>query len=739
MMRPSAGASDMAQLLNQRYQFLQSLGVNGSGQTVLVGDTQKDGHPPCVLKQLRLPSSNPTTLEFSLRLLKNEAERLKRIGHHPQIPQILDYFYEGQSFYLVEEYVAGRSVAMDWATGQLFGEVQVVRLLREILPILEFSHQNGVIHRCLKPDSILRRQSDRKIMLVGFGAFREIRNQILRQQGQTGPVLNTNSTAYIAPEQAIGKAQPNSDLYALGVMVIQSLTGQSAQDVVQITTDEDSTTWESKLTISASLVAVLKKMVHPNAQQRYAAAADALDALETIALLTTTNGSTRSANSNGHRLHQTQPPVNGHRPSRSSTASISASPKLPAQPPPPPPRSPAPQPTPTSFPHEGAAVPPVWHQHLAQSLQSSIAQALRRRSSEPADTVTDTEPPEVSAPETTTQPHRVASGSGRWMGGLAIVMLLAIAGLVTTARIPQRLLSAYWRNQGQTASQQEDWSAALTAYNRALDWQPDRGTTHYERGQVHQALGDRQAALEDFSIAIERRSRLDQAYYQRANVRFNLGDYEGALSDFGQALQANPDSVKAYVNRGNTYAALGQEPQALEDFNQAIALDETLAPAYVSRCLSRSNLDDHEGALTDCNRAINLRPTHTFAYQNRGLVRRRLGDAQGAIADYNIAIELDNQDPEPFYNRGLARTELGDLAGAIDDFSAALELDPDHLLAYYDRGLTHAEQGNLPAAKTDLQEAAQRCLESSRLLCYQDAQQALQDLDGIASTPETES
>lgn len=709
----------MAQLLNQRYQFIQSLGVGSLGRTVLAGDTQKPGHPPCVLKELPLPSSNPKTLEFSLVLLKKKADHLRNVGKHPQIPQILDYFYEDQSFYLVEEYVQSTSLANKLADGQSLPPQQVIQLLQAVLPILDFIHQQGVIHRSLRPNSVLYRQSDQEIVLAGFGIFKEIHYQIFRQQGQSSPPLTNEVTAYIAPEQAIGKPIPTSDIYALGVIAMQALTGQTAQEIVQISTTPRETPWEKLWVESSSLLDVLKKMIHPSAGRRYQSATAVLNALEPLATLTHI-ATPKNGSLNGHHRNgkvQDEATLSG-----SESLSTSSPPE---KRPPPPPRSPRSKRIRTKV--QGPQV----------NEKDRNTDAIAASSPTPSSKPTPDTPSTHASEAPTDSPMRKTPTRLRMMG-LGLLILFLTGGLLMYLRVPHKILGGYWLNQGLAQGEQGDWQTALESYNQALRWQPDNATLHYEKGKAHKSLEDRQAALDAFSTAIAKDPQLEEAHYQRANVRYSMGDYEGAATDFDAALAVNPDNIKAYVNRGNTQAALGNEPQALADYNQAIERDEDFAPAYLSRCLSRSNLDDHTGALEDCNRAINLRPTHTFAYLNRGLVRRRLNDHEGAIADYNIAIELDDQDPEPFYNRGLARQDLGDLPGAIADFSAALELDPEHLMVYYDRGQAHAESGDMTAAQQDLKEAAQRCLSEGRLICYQDAQQAIQSLTPVSPTPKSD-
>ncbi|MFP4007246.1 MAG: tetratricopeptide repeat protein [Spirulinaceae cyanobacterium] len=316
-----------------------------------------------------------------------------------------------------------------------------------------------------------------------------------------------------------------------------------------------------------------------------------------------------------------------------------------------------------------------------------------------------------------------------WRWGIGAVVLGSAIAVLMGIQMPQRLTSRYFSHRGQTAAESDRPQIALNAYNRALQLHPNNTTALYQRGLTHDRLGNTTAALEDFTQAIQQGSTSIEAYYQRGNLRLQLGDYQGAIADYTQALELNPNYTQAYVNRGNAQASLGNERQATQDYTKAIEQDGNFAAAYLNRCLSRSNLGDHFGAVEDCTKAINLRPTHPYAYQNRGLARRRVGDFQGAIMDYNTAIELNPEDAaDPYYNRGLARYDLGDTQGAINDFSIAIELNEDHVLAYYDRARLWLEQGDRARAISDFQIAATRCLELSRIGCYEDAQYQLNEL-----------
>lgn len=688
----------MAQLIHQRYQFIQTLGAKNNGQVTLVGDTQQAGHPSYVLRQMHLPLKNPRQREFCLLLLHKQAQKLAQLSYDASVAHLRDHFVDGDYFYLVEEYIPGYSLEQKLSAGKRYSAKQAWQLVQELLKILEFVHSHDVIHRNIKPDRIIYRQTDHRIVLVGFGFFREIIYQTARQQALTALPLDPSVTAYMAPEQVAGKSQPNTDLYSVGLIAIQALTGLDAATIAQSLTPEMPAVpaWATKLALTPSAIAFLKKLAQPSLAQRYRSATAALQSMSPAGLL----GSSLPPSS--PPAAQLAPPLDPPPNGQSPPVRVKGKPL----PPPPKPASSLVPVTPARpLPAKATAAAPT-APVSTESLAPTIAASPAR---------TEPKPPRR-------QPPRVIWGLG--VLGLTVLVILLVG------QVPQRLVALYWLTRGAQHQAAADWDGALTAYDRVLDWRPGQPQAYFHRGQVYQSLGDNQAALDDLTTAIAtENAHTAQAYYQRGNIRFAVGDYEGALADYTATLEREPTHAKAHVNRGTVYAALGKEPHALADYNQAVALAPDFAPAYLNRCLSRSNLGDQEGAIADCNQAINLRPTHPLAYQNRGLARRRLGDFQGAIADYNVAIELDAQDADPFYNRGLARQDLGDFQGAIADFTAAMVLDPEHVLVYYDRGLAYRATGQLELARRDLQAAAQHCLELGRVRCYEDARYALTTLD----------
>ncbi|MEO3707182.1 serine/threonine-protein kinase [Trichormus azollae] len=267
----------IGKLLDHRYQVIRILATGGFGQTYIAQDTRRPGNPICVVKHLRSASTDPKIFETAKRLFNNEAETLEKLGNHDQIPRLLAYLDENQEFFLVQEYIDGHTLSEELIPGQPWSESQVMQMLLEVLGILEFVHQQGVIHRDVKPDNIIRRSCDYRLVLVDFGAVKQLRSPLVTVAAQTSATVAIGTPGYMPTEQGQGKPRPNSDIYSLGIIGIQTLTGVPAKQL-----QEDPNTgeilWQHFLPVNYHLAEILSKMVRYHFKDRYQTATEALQA-----------------------------------------------------------------------------------------------------------------------------------------------------------------------------------------------------------------------------------------------------------------------------------------------------------------------------------------------------------------------------------------------------------------------------------------------------------------------------
>ena len=265
---------------NNRYKIITSLAMGGMGQTYIVEDTEHPHTRKCVLKQLKPANADAHFFSTAQRLFKTEAEKLKILGNHPQIPQLLDEFEEDGEFYIVQEFIDGHTLSQEMPLGQRWSEPQVIALLEDLLLILEFIHAQGVIHRDIKPDNIIRRSQDHKLVLIDFGAVKQIRLQTTTT-GLISQTVGIGTMGYMPMEQASGKPVPSSDIYALGMVAIQALTGLLPS---QLRNDNRTgeLVWKDQAEASEELVNILENMTRVFYTQRYKSATSVLQKLAPI-------------------------------------------------------------------------------------------------------------------------------------------------------------------------------------------------------------------------------------------------------------------------------------------------------------------------------------------------------------------------------------------------------------------------------------------------------------------------
>jgi CHASE2 domain-containing sensor protein/tRNA A-37 threonylcarbamoyl transferase component Bud32 len=271
--------------IGSRYQIIQIHAAGGFGETYIAEDTKRPGQPKCVVKKLSPASSQPKHLALARRLFEREAETLEKLGkQHDQIPQLLAYFEEETEFYLVQEFIEGHPLNQELPLGHQLPETQVLGIMREVLQILGFVHSQSVIHRDIKPSNLIRRDRDNRLVLIDFGAVKGL--QVVGDAENISDLtIGIGTQGYMAPEQQAGHPQFNSDIYAVGMMGVQMLTGISPSQLPRHA-DTGEIDWLDKTHASVALVEVVQKMIAYHYKQRFQSTEQVLQDLKKLSLHT---------------------------------------------------------------------------------------------------------------------------------------------------------------------------------------------------------------------------------------------------------------------------------------------------------------------------------------------------------------------------------------------------------------------------------------------------------------------
>ena len=268
-------------LLVGRYRVIEVLGKGGLGQTYIAIDQHQPSRPKCAVKLLKPASKDSSFLPIARRLFVTEAEILEKLGRHDQIPQLLAYFEEKKEFFIIQDYIEGHTLGAELPLGHRWTENKVILMLQDVLKTLEFVHSYGVIHRDIKPNNLIRRDKDGKIVLIDFGAVKQVGDsRITTKVPLTPKTISIGTQGYMPTEQARGKPRLNSDIYALGMIGIQALTGIDPFNLEENIDGE--VIWRNYAQVSDKLAAILNQMVRYHFRDRYQSTTEVLQELESL-------------------------------------------------------------------------------------------------------------------------------------------------------------------------------------------------------------------------------------------------------------------------------------------------------------------------------------------------------------------------------------------------------------------------------------------------------------------------
>jgi len=262
-------------MLGDRYRPIHCIGAGGMGRTFLAVD-QHRLDTPCVIKQFIDLKQAGGQRDKLIQLFKQEAIRLRDLGKHPSIPDLLAFFAQEGRLYLVQDFVNGQDLLKELQKEGLFNEEKVRKILTDLLPVLEFVHSKKVIHRDIKPANIIR-DKEGNLVLIDFGVAKELTNTTLNSPGTI-----VGTAAYASPEQLQGMAFPASDIYALGATCIRLLTGafkkpDGSDELFDVMNMQWK--WQHRTSVSENLAQVLDKCVEYRVGDRYQSATEVLNAL----------------------------------------------------------------------------------------------------------------------------------------------------------------------------------------------------------------------------------------------------------------------------------------------------------------------------------------------------------------------------------------------------------------------------------------------------------------------------
>lgn len=658
------------QLVGGRYSITSYLGGKEGVETYLANNLHRQYQSPCLIKQFDLPHGDD---ESKIKLeshIVEELSVLERLGYHEQIPQLWDHFTENDQFYLVQEYIQGKNLT-EITVQQYLSPSQVMQILDSTLSVLQFIHQNRVIHRNIKPSNLIIREPDQQVIITDFGLLPEIQSKSMMSLDNQ----NLERQNYWSPEQTAGRPTISSDLYALGMTIIEALTNIKPANFNREQTGK--LLWTENINLDRRLLRIINKLVELDLGQRYQSADKALNDL-------------RKINSYGTLNHQSHGQIVD---------------------------SPIKQ-------REGKLTLPLLISLLGVIfLLGSIEFAFPRLRpvyySYQGEKLLPDEP--QAALDIFTKAIDLRSQSWRaWEGrGDSLFLMgnyLQALEAYTEATELNSQSADNWTKRGRVLFYLENFTEAIASYNQALELKSESAEIYNLKGRALAQLQQYEAALVMQDAALKREAFNPQFLSDRAQVLLKLERYDDALSLFNRVqaidpdnlqlwqnkflalaglnrpqevdkilrqisnkylrkIQQQPQDVSTWIAQGDFFTTAQMLPKAVDAYNQAIRLNPDDYKAWLGKGKALAQLDQRETALVALEQALRINPQSALAWQYKGNVQQAQNNFTQAIANYDRAISINPQAPFLWRDRGIALSQQQKYQEAIKSLTKASELN----------------------------------------------------------------
>lgn len=653
------------QIVGGRYLITQYLDGNGGIDTYLADNLHRQYQSPCSVKQIKLPDVHGDRKMKIERRFAEELLILERLGYHEQIPQLWDHFEENDEFYLVQEYIQGDSLGQKIAHQKL-STLQIVQILESALVVLEFIHCNRIIHRNLKPDNLIIRARDQQVILTNFGILTDLKTPPNATLSDSHKQERKN---YWSPEQIAGRPTVSSDLYALGMTVIEAFTLVKPGTLIR-NQQTGKLVWAQNLDLDRRLLKIVDKMIELDLGQRYQSAKKILDDLQKInsTQLKSVETSAIAQRSNAFRFSPL-PVIVGVLGIICLLASIEF-----------------------AFP----IIRPAYYWYRGKKFLPSQPQIALNIFTK----ALDLKP----------QSHLAWSGRGDALSTLEQYPQALEAYIQATELNPDSVRD--WKKRGDTLYRLENYTEAIAAYNRALKLDRDNGELYNRKGRALSRLQQYESALAMQQAALEIERFNPQFLSDRAENLLALKRYYNALTAFNRVQAIEPSKIQLWQAKFLVLEALNrpQEAQRVSrEVNNGYIKMLQEQPQDESIWLERGNFlvtnKMYQKAVDSYDRAIELKPNFYRAWLARGKALIELGQNLEALTALDKALQIRPQSYLALQAKGLAYQNQNNLIEAIANYNRAIELNPNYAPLWQDLGLAYYQQQKYDLAIKSLTKA----------------------------------
>jgi tetratricopeptide (TPR) repeat protein len=199
-----------------------------------------------------------------------------------------------------------------------------------------------------------------------------------------------------------------------------------------------------------------------------------------------------------------------------------------------------------------------------------------------------------------------------------------------------------WMDKGVALMNTEKYPAALDAFAKATEIDPENPWAHINRGWAMNALGDYQQAVKEFNTAADSDPRNAWIYVHRGLSYNSLGDFRQAMVDADKAISLDGSISFGYVSRGWAYVGLGNYRQAIAELDKASQLDPKNPFIYTTRMWAHNALGNTRQTQEDLNRSIELAPNNSLMQYNAAVFYALTGEKGKALAALETSIRFNS-------------------------------------------------------------------------------------------------
>lgn len=705
--------------------------------------------------------------EIAVRVLR-EAQVAARL-QHPNIVQVHEVGRYDNVNVIVMQFV--QQQPMEWGKVPLR---RTLELARDVVRAVQYAHQEGIIHRDIKPGNILIDASGRPYV-TDFGLAKEAE----ANKSRTGKVVGT--PAYMSPEQARGEAvDARTDVYGLGATLYEMVTGRppyegrSVVEILSAVAQEDSVSPKKvRPEVPWEVEAIISTAMARDVRRRYQTAGEMADDMDrylrgepilarqaglgyrirkfvskhpwlvasvvlVVALVAYLFNDWRAARKKFEQAERETDPARRLVLYQEAAAWIAeAASKAQAM--------------------EGAVKADAAH---AQKYQKGLEEWAKVGALVRAGRVQEAKRAAAKAREQFEQANanvekaaahhmigrclqiegRLADAQKSWERALMLdaayePAVLELAKLLMGEYFLARGLPGVTLNEGAVEfsalpPETEEQASLRGRAEQLLVKLTGASEGHFGAGLRLMGRGEYPGAAKAFAAYTTAEAWDAEVHTLYAVCQYFVRNFAEAAEAAGKAI-ALEETAGRYHWRGLARQARGDLDGAIADYTKSLELNPRFDGAYMNRGLARQAKGDLDGAIEDFGRAIAINPKLDAAYLNRANARQTRGDSAGAFRDYDKAIEVNPKLYEAYTGRGVARHSQGDLDGAIQDHTKALELNPRYADALVNRGIAWKDRRDPDRAIEDFNRALEIHPRHARALTNRaNARLAKGDLDG---------